>query len=267
MEVFPMIVTYLGQCGFLIECGKTRIVTDPYLSYCVDNRYKDGPTHWERLYAPPATLDQLRPDAVLISHSHDDHMDPETIGAYQGDALFACPAPESGKLRAMREGLHIREARAEEPFTVGEAEILPVPCAHTELHTDDMGRFRELSYFVRCGGVTLFFGGDMSLYDGLTERVLREKPGLLLLPCNGRDEDRTRRDIIGNIDENEAAAFCKAVGASAFVPAHHDLYEANGCSVERIELAAAREDVRVQPLKPMESLAFGEKETDYALEV
>ena len=35
-EGFPMRITYLGQCGFLIEAAGTRIVTDPYLSDYVD---------------------------------------------------------------------------------------------------------------------------------------------------------------------------------------------------------------------------------------
>ncbi len=73
--------TYLGQCCFLIECGTTRIVTDPYLSDSVDK----GDLLWRRQYPAPCTLHSLKPDAVLISHAHDDHMDPVTLKRYLAD--------------------------------------------------------------------------------------------------------------------------------------------------------------------------------------
>ncbi|NLG24968.1 MAG: MBL fold metallo-hydrolase, partial [Clostridiales bacterium] len=201
-------ITYLGQCGFLIEGEGARIATDPYLSDYVDKLLYSERTPWKRLYPPPTTLARLRPDAVAISHAHYDHMDPETIGQYLaagGEAVFAAPAPEVPALGAL--GVQkVIEARAEQPFAVGGATITPIACAHTQFHTDDQGRFHELSYLIELDGNVVFFGGDMSLYDGLAERLACANCHLLLLPVNGRDAARTENDIIGNIDAAEAAA-------------------------------------------------------------
>ena len=89
-----MKITYIGQAGFIIEHQGTRLVTDPYLSYAVDHG-DDG--QWTRLYAPPMTLAEAQPDAVLISHTHDDHFDTLTIQSYLaegGKAMFVLPKPE-----------------------------------------------------------------------------------------------------------------------------------------------------------------------------
>lgn len=245
--------TYLGQCGFLIEAQGARIVTDPYLTDYVDRNFFTGETPWRRRYPAPATLLDLKPDGVLISHSHGDHLDPWTIGKYigaGGEATLIAPAPECGLLEDL--GVkRILRARADEPFPVGSATVTPIPCAHTELHRDPAGDCHELSYLIDLDGLTVFFGGDMSLYEGLAERLAAEKPDVVLLPANGRDDERTRRGIIGNINEIEAARLAASLDAE-YIPMHWDLYDINGCGEEAILRAARSAGARIHLLHPME---------------
>lgn len=249
-----MKITYLGQCGFLVECEGIRVVTDPYLSSHVD-QFHEG---WKRAYEPPCTLMELDPDVIVISHSHDDHMDPETLGEYRksgGDAIIVAPAPETALLKELGFS-RIVEARAEKPFRYKDMQIMPIACAHTALHTDDQGRFRNLSYLLDFGVRCAFFGGDMSLYDGLATRIELENCDILLLPCNGRDEERTRQGIIGNMTAEEAAEFASYVLAP-FIPAHHDLYAANGRPTEEILQAAENGMAEAIVLKPGETHVIG----------
>ena len=231
-----MKLTYLGQCGFLIETAGVRIVTDPFLT-------NDLPG-WRREYPAPCTLQELRPDLVLISHSHNDHMNMPTLKAYRicgGDCLVAAPAPECAPLH--KAGFsQVIEARAEQAFSMGDVRITPAMCAHTEPHTDDAGRFRELSYMIESPEGTLFFGGDLSLYDGLAQRIRRDHPSHLILPCNGRDEERTAQNIIGNVTCAEAAQLAKECNA-VLIPAHYDLFLNNGCPLAEIQAAADRAGV------------------------
>lgn len=247
-------IQYLGQCGFLLEYNGTRIVTDPYLSDYVDKTFYTNETPWTRLYPPPVSLAHLHPDGVVISHSHGDHMDPWTIGAYikqNGKAVFAAPEPDVDILSGMgvQRG-NIIPARAGAQFSIGSIKIIPIPCAHTELHTNTEGCFYELSYLFICGNNKVFFGGDMSMYDGLDEYIKSMGCHLLLLPCNGTDEERTKNDIIGNIDHIQAARLTRIVDAP-FVPMHHDLYEINGCETGKIISAAENEDSEVIVMEPM----------------
>lgn len=238
-----MRLTYLGQCGFLVEIAGVRIVTDPYLSDSIES--------WTRAYAPPCTLWEAKPDLVVISHSHIDHLDPKTLGDYRaadGNCAIAAPAPECAPLEEM--GFkNVIYARAEQPFCVGGVKITPIMCAHTEPHTDDLGRFRELSYIIEAGDEKLFFGGDFSLYDGVTQRLAAEKPAYIIVPANGRDEARTANNIIGNTHPWEAAQLAKDCGAT-LIPSHYDLYAENGCSLDDILSAAAKTGAKVITPKP-----------------
>ena len=244
-----MKLTNLGQCGFVIEAGGARLVTDPYLSYTVDEKHYSEKTPWKRLYAPPCALIDVKPDVVVISHSHDDHMDPKTLGDYRaagGDCIIAAPAPECGKLEEL--GFSgIIYARAEQPFEAKGFRVTPIICAHTEPHVDEAGRFRELSYIIEAEGKKLLFGGDLSIYDGLAERVAREHIDYALIPANGRDDERTANDIIGNTDAAEAAQLA-AIWGCTLIPTHYDLYEINGCPAEKI--IAAAESVGAKLLMP-----------------
>lgn len=252
-------ITYAGQCGFLIASGDTRVVTDPYLSDSVDRDHYSEKTPWKRLYPAPYTLSELDPDIVVISHAHDDHLNPDTVKEYLSsgkEAFFVAPLP----ICHMLEELGVKDekiirARAEKVINLNGCEIFPIPCAHTELHTDENGAFFELSYIITINGKSIFFGGDMSLYDGLTERLAREKLDLLLLPCNGRDETRTNNGIIGNITEVEAAKLSADL-CTPFIPMHHDLYAINCCPEEDIIDAAKAHGAKITVLKPTETFTL-----------
>lgn len=158
-------------------------------------------------------------------------MDPDTLCPYRalgGEAPIIVPAPEIYSVD--RWGLKgICPARAESTIKIMHATITPIPCAHTQFHTDDLGRFYELSYIIDIGnGKRVFFGGDMSLYDGLEKRLRDANLSLLLLPANGRDAKRTNLGIIGNTTVEEAAKLSAAL-CVPWIPMHHDLYDINRC--------------------------------------
>ena len=200
----------------------------------------------------------MRPDGILISHSHGDHLDPWTLAPYfekGGACPVAAPAPECGMLESM--GVpHIIPARAETPFSIGPVQVTPIACAHTQLRTDGLGRFYELSYLIAYRDTVLFFGGDMSLYDGLYKRLEEAGCSLLMLPVNGAEEERTQKGIVGNMDHRQAAALSAALNVP-YIPMHHDLYANNGCGSDSILTAARDAGAKVHLLKPAQSLAVG----------
>ena len=248
-------ITYLGQMCCLIETPTIRVVTDPYLSDSVD-----GPLG-HRKYPAPCTLADLSPDVIVISHPHGDHLDKKTLEPFyrlrmRSFTLF--PAP-SGKIIESIGGhptLMRAPAPAEwgEPFELAGVKITPIPCAHTELHRDENGDFAELSYLIEADGKKIFFGGDMSMYAGLEEALRDAKPDVMFLPVNGSDWFRTSRNIIGNLDSNEAADLSVRCGAKAFIPGHHDLYASNGCPDSWVIDSAKRFGAPLTILKCGESL-------------
>ena len=160
-------LTALGQCGFLLDTGKTRIVTDPFLSDSVDRMFYSEKTPWKRRYAPPCTLAALKPDAVVISHSHTDHMDPWTLGPYakeDGSALILAPAPECAPLTDW--GLkHIHPARAEE-----ESFIERLKTTHVA-HADGVGREDGAQRDVGCRCEVIAYGIGVGAVAPTRQRV------------------------------------------------------------------------------------------------
>lgn len=219
-----MKITFYGQCTFLIEAGGLRIATDPYLSDAID-RGQPPESPWHRAFPAPCTLADLNPDVILISHAHGDHFDRESLKPYYeagGQAALYVPQPILPF--AAKLGLKAVPANADRKIEIGGVTITPIACAHQKLRQDDDGHFFELSYMIEYDGQKVFFGGDMTLYDGLTEKLADMKPDVLLLPVNGADYYRTSEFCIGNINFIEAAKLTKKVGAKFYIPAHHDVY-------------------------------------------
>ncbi|XP_036812451.1 N-acyl-phosphatidylethanolamine-hydrolyzing phospholipase D isoform X1 [Oncorhynchus mykiss] len=70
-------VTWLGHASVLVEMDGLVILTDPIFSQRASPFQFMGP---KRYRDPPCTVDQLpRIDAVVISHSHYDHLDAGTV--------------------------------------------------------------------------------------------------------------------------------------------------------------------------------------------
>ena len=70
-----MKLTWLTQAGLLFESDKIKIMVDPYLS---DSVGKTKEAKHRRIPADESFLD-VDPDVIIITHSHLDHLDPETL--------------------------------------------------------------------------------------------------------------------------------------------------------------------------------------------
>jgi L-ascorbate metabolism protein UlaG (beta-lactamase superfamily) len=76
-RVDDMTLTFINQASFLIQANKVNIITDPIFSM------RCSPVTWagpKRVHAPGVAFDDLPPiDVILISHTHYDHLDIESL--------------------------------------------------------------------------------------------------------------------------------------------------------------------------------------------
>src|SRR5215212_7054581 len=80
---------WLGGTGFIFKTpANTQIYIDPYLSNSVAEIFNQ-----ERAFPAPIAIEDVRPDVVIATHFHEDHLDPGGIPiiAKVSNAVFMCP--------------------------------------------------------------------------------------------------------------------------------------------------------------------------------
>ncbi|MCX7655102.1 MAG: MBL fold metallo-hydrolase [Treponemataceae bacterium] len=78
---FHLGIWFLGQNSFIFKDSQSfTVAIDPYLSdYCATKGIILGPTEKSRRFPPPISPEELEVDLILLTHSHCDHADPETL--------------------------------------------------------------------------------------------------------------------------------------------------------------------------------------------
>lgn len=201
-------ICWLGQGGFLLESGGTRIVLDPYISNCVFNA--EG---LARLHDFPLAVTELDPDLLLITHDHLDHFDPEGIP----EILKVYPECRcAGTLNSYNHFLALGTAeekltlcRIGESFNSGNFKITAVPAFHSDK--------AACGYLLESNGRKIVITGD-TRYDGNLFVPEINHADLLLICINGK---------CNNMNDSEAAEYVRKTVPVTAIPMHIGLFAEN----------------------------------------
>jgi L-ascorbate metabolism protein UlaG (beta-lactamase superfamily) len=226
-------ITWLGQAGFMLDRGPTRIVIDPYLSDSLAAKYVGKRFPHVRMVAPPVRAAELNDvDYVLCTHAHSDHMDPGTLPVL-AEASAACRfvVPRAERGQALDRGVpadRLVPINADESMALQDGLTLTaLPAAHETLRRDDDGDYHCLGYVLNGGGPCLYHSGDTLDYAGLDARLAALHVDVALLPVNGRDDFRTSHGVLGNLHFEEAVDLCRRAGIPTMIPHHFGLFAEN----------------------------------------
>ena len=197
-----MTVTPIGQSGYILKSGATELILDPYLSDVVNKvagRARSLPSPLD-----PATI---RADAVICTHDHLDHLDPEAAAQMSKDQFFI--TTREGKEHLAQLGQHhVTALEVGQSLRVGDFTLRAVFAHHS---------CEAFGLVVQAEGYTLYFSSD-TLFDRQLFDVAQYRPHLAFLCINGR---------LGNMDVDQAVTTALAIGAPVSVPNHYDMFASN----------------------------------------
>ncbi len=214
---------WLGQMGLIIKAGNTKICID-YFASSDENRQTP----------PPIPVEELKDiDAFLGTHDHLDHIDHEAWKIWAGTnpkAKFVFP--RAHRMAVLADGIADENAvglNDGETYRIGDITIHAIAASHEFLDMDEKtGLYPYLQYIIDANGVLIHHAGDTLRYEGMLPKIRSfGNIDVQLLPINGRDAARYRRNCIGNMTYQEAADLAGETGSKMVIPGHWDMFADN----------------------------------------
>ena len=195
---------WLGQSGFILNAGRTRIIIDPYLSdYC------EKKANFKRITPVILKPEDVRADFIITSHLHPDHFDEDSLPVIMQNNNPILIGPQSCIQRSIEMGFKkknlilFKEGQYKEFDEFG---IKGIYSDHGDLEPFAIG----FLFFIK--NIKIYFSGDTSFKSEKMQKIIKEKPDIAIIPING---------AYGNLDPLEAAVFARELKAETVVPCHY----------------------------------------------
>jgi L-ascorbate 6-phosphate lactonase len=198
-----MKITWLGQSGYLLQDGAVVLCLDPYISDAVERV-----AGRKRQVTSPIRAQDLTANAIICTHNHLDHLDPDAIGQMNKEKLvFYAPSDCEATLRELGVGNYVPfDAGAK--AKLGEFELEAVFAAHS---------IPAIGLIIRFRGKVLYFSGD-TLYHRQLEALQTRGIDLMFVCINGK---------LGNMTVEEAVHLAKIIKPKVGIPNHYGMFACN----------------------------------------
>ena len=219
---------WMGQMGLIVKMGDTVL--------CIDYFASDDPGRQVPPLIPAEKMSGI--DVFLGSHDHLDHIDHEAwqiwaencpeasfvFPVYHQRSVLADGISES-KACGLTEGKSVR---------IKDVTIRCIAAAHEFLDQDPRTlAYPCLQYIIEGNGLRIYHAGDTLRYEGMLPKLQAfGRIDAALLPINGRDGTRYRRNCIGNMTFQEAADLAGELQPGLVIPGHWDMFADNSADPE-----------------------------------
>jgi L-ascorbate metabolism protein UlaG (beta-lactamase superfamily) len=199
-------ITWLGHSTVAIEVGGVRLLTDPLLRERVAHLRRSAPLRTDRA---------TRPDAVLLSHVHWDHLHLPSLHLLGDDVTIVAPRGIGALLR--RQGFtDVVEVDVEWRGDVAGLELAATKAEHRARRTP-WDRTPSLGYLVD-GAMRIYFAGDTDLFPEMEDLAPVD---VALLPVAGWGH----KVGPGHLDASRAVEALLRIRPRVVVPIHWGTYE------------------------------------------
>ncbi|TMQ65911.1 MAG: MBL fold metallo-hydrolase [Candidatus Eisenbacteria bacterium] len=240
-------ITFWGHACAYIDIGGFGIVTDPVFArrYAVIRR---------RLIAAPPRESFDQAEVVLISHAHQDHLNPKTLARFTPGTIVLCPRPAAKYVAGL--GLRVLVMRPGDEFDFPGGTIVAVAAHHPGGRHSLKARSdgRALGYIIRGPRNTIYYSGDTDYFPGIAAIGSKYRPDIALLNINA------------HLHSEDAVFAIAGLGMPSVVPMHLGAYDGKSTRLGprwRAELVGALGSTIV-PLEVGESISLSPSARDSA---
>ena len=209
---------WLGQASFIVKSSSgSTVAIDPYLTDSCKEGAAEAGFDCGRKFPSPIQPEDLDVSVIALTHSHQDHCDPETIKRHRASGFhgpYVAPGETMEKLLTF--GVPLNEIVLSWPnkeHRFGDIRLkstLAIPPAGDDVtHTGFL--------LLVDSGPTLYFTGDTDYHDVL-EYIAAYKPEIMVTVING---------AFHNMGPNEATKLTQKINPSVVIPCHYDLFSDN----------------------------------------
>ncbi len=199
-------IVYVGHSTVLVELDGVRLLTDPLLRTRMLHLRRVGPVDLEPLQ---------KPDAVLISHVHFDHLDFPSLMRLGRDTRIVAPQG-AGRFIARKGFTEVSELGIGQELRIGALVVRGIPAIHDSARRPFGVRAVPMGHMIE-GSRSVYFAGDTDVFDGMTELGPVD---VALLPIWGWGPSIGD----GHMSPKEAADAARLVQASLAIPIHWGTY-------------------------------------------
>jgi L-ascorbate metabolism protein UlaG (beta-lactamase superfamily) len=221
-------ITFVGHSTVLIEIGGARLLTDPIL--------RDRVLHIRRDAESPAAESSRDIDAVLLSHTHADHLDPPSLRRIGRDTPILIP-DGARRILARRRFRNLTEMSPGDTVEIAGVQVTAVPAVHDGRRLPVGSPFQGIGFIATAEDRRVYFAGDTAPFSALADAV--GVVDVALLPIAGWGPRLHVRHHLGPDTAAQAAA---AIRPRIVIPIHWG-------TLLRIGLGSRRDEIIDRPIR------------------
>jgi L-ascorbate 6-phosphate lactonase len=206
-------IMWLGQSGYILKnSANEMIIIDPYLTNTISHGL---PPYIHSRLLPPVLAPDAVPEVmgVLLTHDHQDHLDPNSIvilAENTGLKFLGSDEVSQMLINALDiPAVQVISMTTSTTQSIGNYQIEAVKAVHSE---------GAIGFIIKAEGMTLYFSGDTVLFKSMAEIGKKHSIDYAFLCCNGQ---------AGNMDIMGALYAIKLLNTQRAIPNHYGMYADN----------------------------------------